>query len=128
MALVNSKKYEEAIAICWREMSNSKSMKHGVYAYRLYETYRCMGESPKANVLIAHLVSNMEKTELDSLAKLTFSSCIIEQASLNHDSELVQKTIKKYQSIGDEFNYGMTMCGLQESYSDEQSKAISSLW
>ena len=121
-ALIGLGKYKEAIQLCWEEISRKKCIKNGIYSYRLYEAFMGLGEQSKAKTVMKHLISNMEKTPLESLSLLTFSSMIIETENLSPSSHLARKTLNKYIEIKDEFNYGMTLCHLYKNYPDEDNK------
>ncbi len=122
IALISLEKFEEAIQLCWRQINKSTCIKSGVYSYRLYEAFKSVGLATKAETVMKHLVSNMEKTPLDSLSKLSFSSCIIEEKKLSIESPLVKKTLNQYENIKDEFNYGMTLCNLQSNHPTNHNK------
>ncbi|WP_282131800.1 hypothetical protein [Pseudoalteromonas aliena] len=122
VACISLEKFEDAIQLCWSQINKSTCIKSGVYSYRLYETFKAMGLAVKAETVMKHLISNMEKTPLDSLSKLSFSSCIIEEKKLSIESLLVQKTLNQYENIKDEFNYGMTLCNLQSNHPTNHNK------
>lgn len=122
VALISLEKFEDAIQLCWRQINKSTCIKSGVYSYRLYEAFKAMGLENKAETVMKHLISNMEKTPLDSLSKLSFSSCIIEEKKLPVESPLVKKTLNQYRNIQDEFNYGMTLCNLQSNHPTNHNK------
>ncbi|CAM3012541.1 hypothetical protein [Pseudoalteromonas distincta] len=121
-ALMSLGKHKEAIQLSWKEISKKTCIKNGIYSYRLYEAFMGLGKQSKAKTVMKHLISNMEKTPLDSLSLLTFSSLIIETENLPPSSHLAKKTLNKYIEIKDEFNYGMTLCHLYKNYPDEDNK------
>ncbi|MBB1342539.1 hypothetical protein H5154_15175 [Pseudoalteromonas sp. SR44-5] len=122
VALISLERFENAMQLCWRQINKSTCIKSGVYSYRLYEAFKSMGLAVKAETVMKHLISNMEKTPLDSLSKLNFSSCIIEEKKLSIESLLVKKTLNQYENIKDEFNYGMTLCNLQSNHPTNKNK------
>lgn len=121
-ALIGLGEYEAVIQLCWQQINKTTCIKNGVYSFRLYEAFMGMEKINKANTVMKHLISTMEKTPLDSLLLLTFSSNLIEIEKLPPSSYLVKKTLKKYIEINDEFNYGMTLCNLQDNYPSELNK------
>jgi hypothetical protein len=129
VALISLGKFEDAIKLCWRAINKSTCIKSAVYTYRLYEAFRGIGQESKAKTVMKHLILNMEKTQLDSLSKLTLASTIIEESKLSADSILVKNTLSQYIAIKDEFNYGITLCNLQSNYpSKEQEKLLIGLY
>ena len=122
ISLLALNKFEQAEQLSKQGMNQSNCIKRGIYLYRLYESYKGQKQYKNAKTVMEHLIDKMEKTPLNSLTKLTFSSRIIEEANLKPTSLLVTQTLKQYQLINDEFNYGMLLCSLYQNYPNSDLK------
>ena len=114
--------FEQAEVFAKQGMQQTNCIKRGVYLYRLYESFKGQNKHKDADLVMKHLISKLEQTPLNNLTKLTFSSRIIEEANLKPNYLLVEQTLKQYQLIHDEFNYGMLLCHLYSHYPDDNLK------
>lgn len=104
IALINTGKFDAAADLCLKQLKERKTLKSAVYLYRLYEVFKVSGHVSQANVVINHLITNLEKSNISTLSELNFAAAVIKAANLSGAHGLVGQVITGYNAIQDEFN------------------------
>lgn len=104
IALINTGNFDAATHLCLKQVKQRKTLKSAVYLYRLYEVFKVSGHVSQANVVINHLITNLEKSNISRLSELNFAAAVIKEANLSGGHGLVQQVITGYNAIQDEFN------------------------
>ncbi|CCQ09185.1 hypothetical protein PALB_190 [Pseudoalteromonas luteoviolacea B = ATCC 29581] len=112
IALINIGKFDAASDLCLQQLKARKTLKSAVYLYRLYEVFKIRGHFSQANVVINHLVINLEKSKISTLSELNFAAAVIKEANLSGAHGLVQQVITGYNAIQDEFNLTLLLVHL----------------
>lgn len=112
IALINTGKFDAAADLCLKQLKERKTLKSAVYLYRLYEVFKVRGQINQANVVINHLITNLEKSNISTLSELNFAAAVIKEAQLSGAHGLVHKVIAGYNAIQDEFNLTLLLVHL----------------